>query len=165
MQNYMTEVFSLGSRLPISELEILIIMILPALMTGFLFLIYKVTLCSKQTLFKDFQGTLFISLILSSSVSLIMLVIGNNLAKAFALLGIFSILRFRNTSKSMMPLLFIIPALVVGIITGMTFFQLAIQFGLFAGVIILLINLKARFIQKIQIASKKEDGADLMNIE
>lgn len=134
-----------GHRLDVPEAEILIIFILPFLLTLFFFKVYQWTLHPDIKLFKDFRATAFISLIISSSVALVMLIIGTNLARAFTLLGIFSILRFRNTGKTMMPLLFIIVSIVIGITTGLTHYLIAVEFTIFISVVVASMNIYERF--------------------
>jgi hypothetical protein len=51
-------------------------------------------------------------------VSLIMIVIGNNITRAFGLMGALSIIRFRNVVKDTRDMVFIFCALVVGMATG-----------------------------------------------
>jgi len=132
-------------RLAVSEAEILIIFILPFFLTLFFFKVYQWTLHPDIKLFKDFRATAFISLIISSSVALVMLIIGTNLARAFTLLGIFSVLRFRNTGKTMMPLLFIIVSIVIGITTGLTHYLIAVQFTIFISIVVAVMNIYERF--------------------
>lgn len=131
----------IGTNLNVPESEILMMLFLPALLTFLLFKIYLISSPKKTTIMKDIKGIFFISVILSSSVAIVMMLVGDNLSRAFALLGLFSIIRFRNSGKSMIPLLFILISIVIGIITGLTFFLLAIQFSLFVGFIIILTNL------------------------
>ena len=58
-------------------------------------------------------------------VSLIMLVVGSNLARAFALVGALSIVRFRNAIKETRDVGFIFFALGIGMATGTRFYTLA----------------------------------------
>ena len=58
-------------------------------------------------------------------VSLIMLVVGSNLARAFALVGALSIIRFRNAIKETRDVGFIFFALAIGMATGTRFYALA----------------------------------------
>jgi uncharacterized membrane protein YhiD involved in acid resistance len=58
-------------------------------------------------------------------VSLIMLIIGSNLARAFALVGALSIIRFRNAVKETRDVTFIFMAMAVGMAVGTRFYLLA----------------------------------------
>ena len=58
-------------------------------------------------------------------VSLIMLVVGSNLARAFALVGALSVVRFRNAIKETRDVGFIFFAMAIGMATGTRFYTLA----------------------------------------
>src|SRR3989338_10365740 len=67
------------------------------------------------------------SLILISLIStLVMMVIGNSLARAFALLGTFSIIRFRTAVKDSRDISFIFLSLVIGMAVGTNNYTIAI---------------------------------------
>jgi uncharacterized membrane protein YhiD involved in acid resistance len=59
-------------------------------------------------------------------VSVIMLVVGSNLARAFALVGALSIIRFRNAIKETRDVGFIFFAMAIGMATGTRFYSLAV---------------------------------------
>jgi hypothetical protein len=59
-------------------------------------------------------------------VSLIMLIIGSNVARAFALVGALSIIRFRNAMKETRDVGFIFLVMAVGMAVGTRFYLLAI---------------------------------------
>lgn len=77
--------------------------------------------------------------LMGTVVSLIMLIIGSNVARAFALVGALSIIRFRNAMKETRDVGFIFLAMAVGMAVGTRFFLLAVfsTFILSAIVIIL----------------------------
>lgn len=58
-------------------------------------------------------------------VSVVMLVVGSNLARAFALVGALSIIRFRNAIKETRDVGFIFFAMAIGMATGTRFYTLA----------------------------------------
>ena len=58
-------------------------------------------------------------------VSLVMLVVGSNIARAFALVGALSIIRFRNAIKETRDVGFIFFAMAIGMATGTRFYLLA----------------------------------------
>ncbi|MGW6334276.1 DUF4956 domain-containing protein [Nocardia rhamnosiphila] len=59
-------------------------------------------------------------------VSLIMLVVGSNIARAFALVGALSVIRFRNAIKETRDVGFIFMVMAIGMTTGTRFYILAI---------------------------------------
>ena len=60
-------------------------------------------------------------------ITLIMVIIGSNIARAFALVGAMSIVRFRNPLKSPKDLVFIFASIVIGMSCG-TFFYVFVLF-------------------------------------
>jgi len=63
---------------------------------------------------------------LSMITALVMLVIGNNLARAFGLVGAMSIIRFRTAVKDPQDIVFIFFALAVGLAAGVGMYQVAL---------------------------------------
>lgn len=59
-------------------------------------------------------------------ISVIMLVVGSNIARAFALVGALSVIRFRNAIKETRDVGFIFLAMAVGMTTGTRFYLLAV---------------------------------------
>ncbi|MGW0173128.1 DUF4956 domain-containing protein [Rhodococcus sp. NPDC003322] len=59
-------------------------------------------------------------------ISLIMLVVGSNIARAFALVGALSVVRFRNAIKETRDVGFIFLVMAIGMTTGTRFYLLAI---------------------------------------
>ena len=59
-------------------------------------------------------------------VSIIMLVVGSNIARAFSLVGALSIIRFRNAIKETRDVGFVFFAMAIGMATGTRFYTLAI---------------------------------------
>ncbi len=64
--------------------------------------------------------------IMGTVVGLIMLIIGSNIARAFALVGALSIVRFRNAMKESRDIGFIFMAMAVGMAVGTRFYLLAV---------------------------------------
>lgn len=64
--------------------------------------------------------------IMGTVVSLIMLIIGSNIARAFALVGALSIIRFRSAVKETRDVAFIFLAMAIGMAVGTRFYLLAI---------------------------------------
>jgi uncharacterized membrane protein YhiD involved in acid resistance len=67
-------------------------------------------------------------IIMGVVVSVIMIVIGNNMAVAFGLVGAFSIIRFRSAMSDPKDIAFIFFSMAAGIACGLAFYLLAIAF-------------------------------------
>ena len=68
--------------------------------------------------------------------AIVIMVIGNNLARAFGLVGAMSIVRFRTAVKDAQDLVFIFFSLAVGLASGVGLYTLAVASTLFVGAII-----------------------------
>src|SRR5436190_9383976 len=68
--------------------------------------------------------------------AIVIAVIGNNLARAFGLVGAMSIVRFRTAVKDAQDLVFIFFSLAVGLASGVGLYTLAVGGTLFVGAII-----------------------------
>ncbi|GAB2954588.1 DUF4956 domain-containing protein [Micromonospora polyrhachis] len=75
--------------------------------------------------------------ILGMLVSLIMLVVGSNIARAFALVGALSVVRFRNAIKETRDVGFIFLVMGVGMACGTRFYTLAVIAAVAIGLVIL----------------------------
>ncbi len=62
------------------------------------------------------------------TIALIMVIIGSNIARAFALVGAMSIVRFRNPVKDSRDLVFVFAAIAIGMACGTHFYQFAAIF-------------------------------------
>ena len=71
------------------------------------------------------------TILMGVTVSIIMVIIGSNIARAFALVGALSIIRFRNAVKESRDVAFIFMTMAVGMATGTGFYKAAIIFTLF----------------------------------
>ncbi len=74
--------------------------------------------------------------IMGVTVSIIMLIIGSNIARAFALVGALSIIRFRNAVKDSRDVAFIFVTMAIGMATGTGFYSAAVVFTLFVSTMI-----------------------------
>lgn len=79
--------------------------------------------------------------ILGVTVSIIMLIIGSNIARAFSLVGALSIIRFRNAMKETRDVAFIFLAMAVGMACGTRFYLLAIIFTVVVTAMIYFMNI------------------------
>ncbi|MGD9488179.1 MAG: DUF4956 domain-containing protein [Calditrichaceae bacterium] len=89
-------------------------------------------------------------IILTMITAIVIMVIGNNLARAFGLVGAMSIIRFRTAVKDTQDIVFIFFALAIGMASGVGYYKLAIFGSVFVGIIILLLA-------KSKITSPRQD--------
>jgi uncharacterized membrane protein YhiD involved in acid resistance len=78
--------------------------------------------------------------ILGMLISLIMLVVGSNIARAFALVGALSVVRFRNAIKETRDVGFIFLVMGVGMAVGTRFYLLAIVAAVAISLIIMVMH-------------------------
>ncbi|MCG1009973.1 DUF4956 domain-containing protein [Salinicoccus sp. ID82-1] len=78
--------------------------------------------------------------IMSVVVAIIMIVIGNNIAVAFGLVGAFSIIRFRSAMSDPKDIAFIFFGMAVGISCGLGFYVLAVLFTFTMSALILIMH-------------------------
>ncbi|MFQ5651624.1 MAG: DUF4956 domain-containing protein [bacterium] len=78
--------------------------------------------------------------ILAMITAVVIMVIGNNLARAFGLVGAMSIIRFRTAVKDTQDIIFIFFALTIGMAAGVGIHQLAIVGTVFIGLVFYVLN-------------------------
>lgn len=86
---------------------------------------------------KSFVQTL---VVMGMCVSVVMLVVGSNIARAFSLVGALSIIRFRNAIKETRDVAFVFFAMIVGMAAGTRFFLLAAVAGAVISLVILMMD-------------------------
>lgn len=89
--------------------------------------------------------------VLGMVIAVIMLVVGSNVARAFALVGALSVVRFRNALKETRDVGFIFLVMAVGMATGTRFYTLAVAATAAICVVILLtskLNLFASSVER-----------------
>ncbi|MBN2340535.1 MAG: DUF4956 domain-containing protein [Deltaproteobacteria bacterium] len=89
--------------------------------------------------------------IMGTTIALIMLIVGSNIARAFALVGALSIVRFRNAMKETRDIGFIFMAMAVGMAVGTRFYMLAVFATLLMSVFVIILykfNLFAKVINE-----------------
>lgn len=79
-------------------------------------------------------------IILSMITCVIIMIIGNNLARAFGLVGAMSIIRFRTAVKDILDIIFIFFALAVGMAAGVNLHFVAIGSALIIGIVLLILT-------------------------
>ena len=77
---------------------------------------------------------------LAMITAVVIMVIGNNLARAFGLVGAMSIIRFRTAVKDTTDIVFIFYALAVGMAAGVGFHKLAFAATVLIGLVILMLS-------------------------
>ena len=77
---------------------------------------------------------------LSMITALVIMVIGNNLARAFGLVGALSIIRFRTAIKDMQDIVFIFFSLAIGMAAGVGLHLVAITGTIFVGASIFILS-------------------------
>jgi uncharacterized membrane protein YhiD involved in acid resistance len=88
-----------------------------------------------------YQASFVNSLIMLTIItSIVIMVIGNNLARAFGLVGAMSIIRFRTAVKETQDIMFIFFALAIGMATGVGLHWMAIFASFFIGIIALVLS-------------------------
>jgi uncharacterized membrane protein YhiD involved in acid resistance len=93
----------------------------------------------------SYSTTFVHSLVAFSMITtVVIMIIGNNLARAFGLMGSMAIIRFRMAIKDTQDIVFIFLSLAIGMAAGVGMFQVSIGSTLFIGIVILLMS-KSRY--------------------
>jgi uncharacterized membrane protein YhiD involved in acid resistance len=79
-------------------------------------------------------------IVLSLITAVVIMVIGNNLARAFGLVGAMSIIRFRTAIKETQDIIFIFFALAIGMASGVGLHALALASTVFIGLILFVLT-------------------------
>jgi uncharacterized membrane protein YhiD involved in acid resistance len=79
-------------------------------------------------------------IMLTMITAIVIMVIGNNLARAFGLVGAMSIIRFRTAVKGSQDIMFIFFALAIGLASGVSLYAVALVSTVFIGLVILVIT-------------------------
>lgn len=113
---------TVGSMLTYSYQEMVINIVLAAFLGFLLAVVYRYT-HKGLSYSQSFTQTIFFVAII---VAIVMMVIGSSLARAFALVGALSIIRFRTVVKDTRDIAFIFLALAVGMASGTSNYFLAL---------------------------------------
>ena len=82
------------------------------------------------------SGSVISIIMLTLITAMVIMVIGNNLARAFGLVGAMSIIRFRTAVKDTQDIMFIFFALAIGLACGSGAFAIALTGTFFIGTVI-----------------------------
>lgn len=88
------------------------------------------------------QGLVQSFIILTVIIAAVMMIIGNNLARAFGLVGAVSIIRFRTKVKSPKDTAFIFMFIAIGMACGLNLYGLAVTTTVFMILLIIILWLK-----------------------
>jgi uncharacterized membrane protein YhiD involved in acid resistance len=102
--------------------DVVLAMVLSFVLCSVVGLVYKATHRGISYTQSYVQTLVFMGMI----VALVMLIVGSNIARAFALVGALSIIRFRNAVKETRDVGFIFFAMAIGMAAGTRFYTLAI---------------------------------------
>lgn len=117
---------------PATVLEAFVSIVLSFVLTLIIAIVYRRT----HTGARYSQSFVQTIIIMGVVVSVIMIVIGNNIAVAFGLVGAFSIIRFRSAMNDPKDIAFIFFGMAAGITSGLGYYLVAIMFTLSLVVII-----------------------------
>ncbi len=89
----------------------------------------------------NYSASFAVSIIMLTMItSIVIMVIGNNLARAFGMVGAMSIIRFRTAVKDAADIMFIFFALTIGLAAGVKMYAVAIFGTLFISLVFLIIS-------------------------
>ncbi len=89
----------------------------------------------------NYSASFAVSIIMLTMItSIVIMVIGNNLARAFGMVGAMSIIRFRTAVKDAADIMFIFFALTIGLAAGVKMYAVAISGTLFIGLTFLIVS-------------------------
>lgn len=134
----MNDLFSTapGATYPLTAFEILLNIGLAFVLALLIVAIYRLTNRS-QPVSTSFVLTL---VILSMVVAMVMMIIGNSIARAFSLVGALSIIRFRTVVKDNRDIAFVFYSLASGMACGVGNYPLAIYGTSLIGLLLLLLD-------------------------
>ena len=118
----------------ITFVSLLIRLISGAVLSTGIALIYSKVNSDKDDKYVMMHTLIFLAVTIAGA----MLIIGNNLARAFGLLGAVSIIRFRTAVKSSRDMAFVFLAIVVGMACGLGYLALGLITAIFVGFLMLL---------------------------
>ncbi len=89
----------------------------------------------------NYSASFNISMIMLTMITaVVIMVIGNNLARAFGMVGAMSIIRFRTAVKDAVDIMFIFFSLTIGLAAGVKMYMIAITGTIFISLVFLIIS-------------------------
>lgn len=118
------------------NLQDAILCIVAALFMGFLISLVYLFVAKKQNSSRNFAISM---VILPVIISIVIMLVGSNVARAFSLAGVFSLIRFRSAPGDAKDITIIFLAMVAGLASGMGFLTLGFLLILIGGAVLLLL--------------------------
>jgi len=137
-----------------SATDVVLALALSFMLSSFIGWIYKTT--HRGTSYT--QSYVHTLVLMSMVVSVIMLIVGSNIARAFSLVGALSIIRFRNAMKETRDVGFVFFAMAIGMATGTKFYMLAVIATIIISLAILIMN-------RLDWYSRDASGQQLVKIQ
>ncbi len=121
---------------PLSFTALIIVLISSTLLGGFISMIYVYT--HKRTVYDhSFSMTLFL---LPLVISIIVLLISDNLARAFSLAGVFTLVRFRTAIADSRDITYILSTVGIALASAMGLIGIAIAITIFISMVFLILH-------------------------
>ncbi|MDI6453618.1 DUF4956 domain-containing protein [Peloplasma aerotolerans] len=132
----MTTFFITIDIMPLTLGALLTVLITSTILGGILSLVYIFT--HKNTVYdQSFSMTLFL---LPLVISIIVLLISDNLARAFSLAGVFTLVRFRTAIADSRDITYILSTVGIALASAMGFVGIAIIFTAFISIILIILH-------------------------
>lgn len=131
--------------------KVLVILSIATLLGGIVSLLYAFT-HRKHVYDHAFNTTL---LLLPLVVSIIIMLVSNNIARAFSLAGVFTLVRFRTAITDTRDIAYILSAVGIGLAMSLGMITYAVIITIFIGVVLLIIHLLQIDIQRKSYAKLK----------
>lgn len=131
----LTSILSETSETVINQTEAILCIGASLLLGAIISLIYLV-IAKKQRSSRNFAISM---VILPVIITIVIMLVGSNVARAFSLAGVFSLIRFRSTPGDAKDITIIFLAMVAGLACGMGFISLGFLLVLIVGVILILL--------------------------
>lgn len=158
--NALVELFRASEADLFGPLDLLLAMTLSAFLCIVLTYVYRYT--HRGTSYS--QSFLVTMIIMAVATSVVMMIIGSNIARAFSLVGALSIIRFRTAVKDSRDTAFLFAAMIAGMGCGTGFYLASIALTAFISALLLLLfyvdfGIKERLECILRVTYRETDGA------
>jgi len=134
MADYINQLSEQGIFITEMNLTAIVTGLLLSLILSYLLsLVYNLVNYNREENYVMMQSLILLSLTIAGA----MMIIGNNLARAFGLVGAVSIIRFRLALKTTTDMAFVLITIVIGMASGLGFVALAVIFTFVIGAVLL----------------------------
>ncbi len=137
MLDSITSIFSATTNSEVLSLGSTIISMGAALIFGLLISLIYMHTHKKEGYATGFPITL---IMLPAIISVIILLIGNNVARAFSLAGAFSLIRFRSAPGEPKDIAYVLATLAIGLACGMGYIPYALTFAIILAAVMLILH-------------------------